>query len=45
MFVDENMDEEWVQLIKEAKDLGMTISEIYDFFEHQKIPDLQETKE
>ena len=42
---DESMNEEWGQLIEEAKDLGLTIREIYDFFEHQKLPELQETKE
>jgi DNA-binding transcriptional MerR regulator len=41
----EGMDREWVQLIKEARELGLSISEIYDFFEHQQIPELQETKE
>lgn len=41
----EEMDEEWVELMKEARDLGLTLSEIYDFFEHQPIPELHDRKE
>ena len=45
MVVNEGMDKEWVQLIKEARDLGLTISEIHDFFEYHQIPELLDMKE
>ncbi|SFK17558.1 Anti-repressor SinI [Halobacillus dabanensis] len=45
MAVNEEMDKEWIDLMKEAKDLGLTISEIYDFFAHKQIPELYIMKE
>ena len=45
MSVKEDMDKEWVQLIKEARELGLTISEIHDFFEYHQIPELLDMKD
>ena len=32
---EEKLDDEWVELIKEAKELGIPISEIQSFLRHQ----------
>lgn len=31
----ENLDQEWVELLQEAKDLGMTIEEVKHFLEDE----------
>ncbi|MCA0170453.1 anti-repressor SinI family protein [Bacillus sp. RAR_GA_16] len=32
---EKKLDDEWVELIKEAKELGISISEIQSFLRHQ----------
>lgn len=33
MEVDQELDQEWVELIKEARDLGISLKELHSFFQ------------
>ena len=38
------IDQEWLQLIKEAKELGLTMKNIQDFLKQQKVLDTVKLK-